>query len=89
MYIYVCDWLLERDKSGVLSGLPVHVSNIHSLLSILQQVESAEICAGNPDNDFVSLIEREGGQFKGMNKEIVATLDDTCNVKVSRHTYLL
>ena len=56
--MYVCDRLLEPDKSGVLSGLPVHVSNIHS---ILQQVESAEICAGNPDNDFVSLIEREGG----------------------------
>ena len=61
--VYVCDRLLKPEESGFFSGLPVHVSNIHSPLSILRQVESAEICAGNPDPDFVS---REGGQFRGL-----------------------
>ncbi len=48
-------------------------------MSILEQVASALICAGNPDPSFVDLIEREGGSFGRENKEVVATLDDACN----------
>ena len=39
------------------------------------------------DPSFVKLIEREGGRFRGEKKEVVATLDDICNVTVSGYTY--
>ena len=86
-HVHVCGQLLNPADSEVFSDLPQCVTDIHSLLSILQQVASALICAGNPDPSFIDLIEREGGSFRGENKEIVATLDDTCNVTVSGCRY--
>ena len=82
-HVHVCGQLLNPANSEVFSDLPQCVTDICSLLSILQQVSSALICAGNPDPSFIDLIEHEGGSFRGENKEIVATLDDTCNVTVT------
>lgn len=78
----MCGWVLNPANSDVFSDLPMRINDIHSLLFIHQQVASAELCAGNPDPDFVHLIECEGGSFEGVNKDIVAILDDACNVRV-------
>ena len=83
----MCGQLLNPADSDFFSDLLQCVSDIHSLLSILQQVASAQLCAGNPDPDFIDVIEREGGSFRGENKEVVATLDNTYSVKVSGCTY--
>ena len=83
----MCGRLINPADSVVLSDVPQCVSDVHSLLFILQQVASAQVCAGNPDPSFVELIEREGGCFRGEKKELVATLDNTCNVTVSGCTY--
>lgn len=86
-HVHVCGQLINPADSEVFADLPQCVSDLHSLLSILQQVASAQLCAGNPDPSFINLIEREGGSFRGENKDVVATLDDTCSVIVNGHTY--
>ena len=85
-HVHVCGQLLNPADSEVFSDLPQCVTDIRSLF-ILQQVASALICAGNPDPSFKDLIESEGGSFRGENKEIVATLDDTYNATVSGCRY--
>ena len=61
----MCGQLLNPPDSEVFSDLPQCVTDIRSLLSILQQVSSALICARNPDPSCIDLIdhEREGGSF--------------------------
>ena len=66
-HVHVCGQLLNPADSEVFSDLPQCVTDIicSPLLSILQQVSSALICARNPDPSFIDLIdhEREGGSF--------------------------
>ena len=87
-HVHVCGWIYSLlIQMFFFSDLPQCVGNIHSPLSILREVASAQICTGNLDPDCIDLIEREGGSFRGENKDVVATLDDTCNVQLSGCTH--
>ena len=86
-YACVCGRLLHPDDCKIFSDLPKHVSSINSLFSILECVASVQLCPGNPDPDFVLLIMHERGIFKGENKTVVATLDETFDVIDNRCTY--
>ena len=84
---YVCGRLLHPDDCDVFTDLPKYVSDVSSLSLVLECVLSAQLCPGNPDPDFVHLIELDGGEFKGENKEVVATLDATNEVRMNGRTY--
>ena len=86
-YACVCGRLLHPDDCKNFSDLPKHVSDINSLSSIFERAVSAQLCPGNPDPDCVLLIKHEGGIFKGENKTVVATLDETIDVIVNGCTY--
>ena len=51
---------------------------------LLERVKSSNTCPGNPDNDFVEMIVKEGGQFLGTSGEVVATLDTSSVAKTAR-----
>ena len=77
---YVCGRLLHPDDCDVFTDLPKYVSDISSFSVVLECVLSAQLCPGNPD-------QLDGGEFKGENKEVVATLDATNEVRMNGRTY--
>ena len=73
--VFVSGKQLASDETPALRDLPKHVASIDDLNALLERVKSSQICPGNPDQDFVDMIAKEGGKFLGADGELVATLD--------------
>lgn len=82
--VFVHGKQLAVDESSVLSDLPRRVSSMDVLIALLDRVKSSNTCPGNPDSDFVDMIVKEGGQFLGTHREVVATLDASTVVQTVR-----
>ena len=75
---------LRVDNTRALSDLPRHVNYTNALSVLLEHVKPSNTCPGNPDDDFVEMIVKEGGQFLGTSDEVVATLDTSSVAKTVR-----
>lgn len=65
--------------SKLLTDIPLLVTSTSVVVDLLATVDSAVLCPGNPDPEFVSLCERRGGVMKGSrgNGDTVANIDPT------------
>ena len=67
------------------------LSDLPQLISLdshytLQHVLSYSLCPGNPDLDYVELIDKECGEFK-VNGKVVASLYTSWEFTTDRHAY--
>ena len=54
---------------------------------LLKRVRVSQLCPGNPDQDFIDLIGKEGWQFLSTSGVVVAALDTGSKVVLDRHSY--
>ena len=69
----------------LLSDLPEHITSVQTLCALLDRVKQSQLCTGNPDNDFVNLITKEGGRFLGTGGRVVAFLDQQFSEDSPQH----
>ena len=74
-HVHIVGRLLTLDGSSVLKALPDHIKGMDSLNEVLSCISQATLCPGNPDADFIELIDRSGGSFHSRKGNLVASLD--------------
>ena len=73
----------------ILKDLPPTIQSPEDVSRIVNLVDSASLCPGNPDSQFVSLCEKRGGSIRGDrgSGEEVAYIDNRPVVDSDGHTY--
>ena len=61
----MCGKQLVSNETPTLGDLPKHVASINDLNVLLKRVKSSQIYPGNPNQDFVDMIAKEGGKISG------------------------
>ena len=79
---------LNQSTTPVLSDIPEQILSANIMLRVLlERVRVSQLCPGNPDQDFIDLIAKEGGQFLSTGGVVVATLDTSSKVVLDGHAY--
>ena len=52
---------IENDHCSLLAALPSKFQNVDDLVALLQRIDGAKVCVGNPNQGFLSLTEQTGG----------------------------
>lgn len=63
---------------SVFSGIEPHITTLPMWVQLLKQVRSAAICPGNPEDEFVTLCQKKGGEIRGNrgNGDVVAVVEN-------------
>jgi len=73
------------DSCTVHPKLPPGPATISELMEMLDVLEKATVCAGNPDEDYVALAERRGGTITYVNGLTTAYIDRNGKEPTVRH----
>lgn len=73
------------DSCTVHHKLPPGPATISELMEMLDVLEKATVCAGNPDEDYVALAERRGGTITNVNGLTTAYVDRNGKEPTVRH----
>jgi len=65
--------------------LPPGPATISELMEMLDVLEKATVCAGNPDEDYIALAERRGGTITNVNGLTTAYVDRNGKEPTVRH----
>ena len=68
-YAHILGRVVPR-SNAVIQSLPAKANSESSLQHILSTVQSARVCPGNPEEQFVRLLERKGGKACGHSGDI-------------------
>ena len=71
---------MTRHSTKLLCSFPAHVRGKARLLEIVDCVTRAIVCPGNPDPEFVDVIEKRGGSLRSAGGQVVGILDSTSEV---------
>ena len=74
---------VDRSRCSALSEIPIQLS-METLQSLLALLDTCNICAGNPDSDFVRMAEAKKGKLFSKNGDRVVALVDTSSDKTVR-----
>ena len=85
-YAHVLGRVVPR-ANVVIQSLPAKVSSNSSLLHVLLTIQLARLCPGNPEEDFVQLLERKGGQARGRSGDMSAFVDDKEEIVLGEKSY--
>ena len=85
-YAHILGGVVPR-SNAVIQSLPAKANSESSLLHILSTVQSARVCPGNPEEQFVRLLERKGGKACGRSGDICAYVDDKEEIVVDEKSY--
>ena len=79
-YAHARQRVLTSRSSKLLSSFPARIRELADLLVIVRTVIHATVCPGNPDPEFVDVIEKRGGSLLGPDGQVVGVLDSTGEV---------
>jgi hypothetical protein len=79
-YAHARQRVLTSRSSKLLSSFPARIRELADLLEIVRTVTHATVCPGNPDPEFMDVIEKRGGSFLGPDGQVVGVLDSTGEV---------
>ena len=66
--------------NDTIQSLPSTITDTKKLSHVLQTVQSAAICIGNPETQFVELLERKGGKSTDRDGSPNAFIDSQCSL---------
>ena len=64
-HVHVAGKLVAKDTSKLIREFPHQITDVKCLHAIIQCVERAHICPGNPQLEFVEIVEKRGGSSAG------------------------
>lgn len=85
-YAHILGKVVPR-ANVVIQSLPAKANSKSSLLHILLAIQLARLCPGNPEEQFVRLLERKGGKACGRSGDITAFVDDKEEIVVGEMSY--
>ena len=77
----------HHESYQFLSSIP-QVLNQQSLQELVLLLDKCSVCPGNPDGQYVSMVEEKRGQLKSKDrKSVIAKVDDFSSVTLNGKTY--
>ena len=84
--VYVHGNKVSCRKNTPLSPFPDKLS-AESLQSLINVVDSASVCPGNPDKKFISVVKAKKGVLKSTSGEKTSAIDDAFEVSLNGELY--
>ncbi len=79
-YAHARGRILTRNSNKLLRKFPALIHGMSILLEIIDVVTQATMCPGNPDPEFVEVIEKRGGTIHSPNGQVMCMLDSASEI---------
>lgn len=74
-------------QTAGLSSIPEKIEAVHTIEQLLFKIDHLNVCAGNPDQHFIEMVEQRKGVLKSTSGNVAAYIDKAAPVELNGQVY--